>query len=432
MLLTPMILAQLIMEQVITSTIGVLAVSDAALNIVLRNPDIVRALTTTEVPVIMRNRTDAFREVVNAMRTQPIHNGVFCGATENFTGVINPNRKFFTNTPPPQIGVYKITGITMVAFMDDSIGWKYAFTPWNDNGPPGPPILTILPFAPPTNYSSSWEATSYMDVQGTLLWQFTHLGYYYPNDHDRTLGVIPSFGCAISIEVQTSFSKFIEALSSTFANGTRIFLFEKDSGLLVTADNAAAIADGNSRFVANSTTDLTISSLVSAMQQSAQQSSQFETQSSSLERTTMTLYGIDSQGSSALYLVRAHLLTEFGTNWIAVVAIPYKGIFGVVDQLHFRAIVIATVLSAAGLTVTVLLACFTVRPLIYLSRATRKLTKLDFSVLEKKTMDGRSRITEINVLQETFITMVRAFAVFLKMNRAITTGKFTHQSSTVN
>ncbi|KAI8800428.1 hypothetical protein BJ742DRAFT_780371 [Cladochytrium replicatum] len=413
--------AQLIMEQVTTSTVRALAVANTAVNMVTNNTGIIGVLTTTAEPVIVGNQTDTFRELVNALRTQPIHNGLICSATENFTGVINPKRRFFSSTPPPQIGVYIISGIPFVAFADDSTGWHYSLTPWNGSGPLGPPAFQSTPGYPPVGLNSSWVPSSFVD-KGVVVWQFVHLGYHFPNDRDRALGVMPAFVCGLMIELQTSFSKFIEGISASFTNGTRIFLFEKISGLLVTSDNASAIAEGDIRFSASSTADLTISSLTSALLQRSipDGSGDFVTHSI-LDVPTMTLSGFVAQGRSKLFLVRARLISDFEANWVAVVAIPYEGFFGVVDQLRMRTIIIAAVLGAVGLGLTLLLSYFT-------------LTKLDFSVLEKKTLDGknRSKITEITALQDTFITMVRAFAVYLKVNRAMTTGKYTTQDSQLN
>ncbi|KAI8804672.1 hypothetical protein BJ742DRAFT_904864 [Cladochytrium replicatum] len=434
----------LIMEQVSTQTAKVLAVAVAAHSMVFNNADIMRALSTKQNPVIMSNQTDALEELLHALNTQQIHNGVVCQATENYTGrscskhyfsnsklnwdtgVIDPNRKYYSNTPPPFLGIYKVMPDTPFALiMDDTTGWKLRMTPWNGQGPLGNFSIDGVATAVAMNVPP-WTAYSVLDaIDGHIIWAFGYTDYHFRTEQDRALGVIPSYYCNIIIEVQTSFSRFIEALSGTFTNGTRIFLFEQMSGLMVTADNASAIAGPKDRFQANGTADITIATLVTALQQRfpSTNSAQFISRAA-FDGPTMRVYASVVNQGSVLFLVRVHLMTDFGTNWVAVIAIPYDGFFGATAAARVRALIIGSVLGAVGLSVTILLSYFTVRPLAILSKAIRELTKFDFSMLEKKSMDRRSMIKEINELQDTFMVMVRAFAATLKVNRALTTGKY--------
>ncbi|KAI8807226.1 hypothetical protein BJ742DRAFT_740016 [Cladochytrium replicatum] len=316
-------------------------------------------------PGFTGNQTDAFRELVNALRAQPVQNGLICSATENVT--------VLSSTPPPQIGVYDIVGDTSVVFVDDTTGWKYNVTIWDSYGP-GPSRLQPISRSPLTKFNASWDATYYLPTQ----------------------------------------SSGSSSTSSTIIPRSKI----------------------DFQFQANTTTDSTISSLVVAMQQYSNTNGTDGFVSPTIfDSPTMMLYGYVA-GSLELFLVRADLLSVMEANWVAVVAIPYDGFFGTVDLVRVRTIISAAVLGVVRLTLTLFLSYFTVRPLTALSRVTRKtikmitrLTKFDFSLLEGETVDGWSRITEINVVQDTFMTMVRAFAVYLKINRAIATGKFTIKDS---
>ncbi|KAJ3069870.1 hypothetical protein HK102_006819 [Quaeritorhiza haematococci] len=102
---------------------------------------------------------------------------------------------------------------------------------------------------------------------------------------------------------------------------------------------------------------------------------------------------------------------------------PREQIYGPIDQANRYAIIVVVVVTMLVLIVTTVIMFFIVRPLAAVAMAMQKLTTFDFTVLEGgNLLTVDSLVTEIVYIQETFTTMVRAFAAGLRTNKLLIAG----------
>ncbi|KAJ3316461.1 hypothetical protein HDU76_001778 [Blyttiomyces sp. JEL0837] len=106
-------------------------------------------------------------------------------------------------------------------------------------------------------------------------------------------------------------------------------------------------------------------------------------------------------------------------TYIVVIGIPRSDFFNNVDNAQQKALILACVLAAVGVIVTVVCAWFAMRPLHTLTLAMEKLTKMDFTALEGDILTDRSFMIEVRRLQVTFALMCKAFASGIRKNKAL-------------
>ncbi|KAJ3310506.1 hypothetical protein HDU76_003362 [Blyttiomyces sp. JEL0837] len=95
-------------------------------------------------------------------------------------------------------------------------------------------------------------------------------------------------------------------------------------------------------------------------------------------------------------------------TYIVVVGIPRSDFFSKVDTAQQKALILACVLAAVGVIVTVVFAWFAMRPLHTLTLAMEKLTKMDFTALE-----DRSFMIEVRCLQVNFAFYLQSISAHL-------------------
>ncbi|KAJ3169163.1 hypothetical protein HDU88_000956 [Geranomyces variabilis] len=111
----------------------------------------------------------------------------------------------------------------------------------------------------------------------------------------------------------------------------------------------------------------------------------------------------------------------FGNAWIVVVAFPREDFFAAIDRsIQQNVIIIGCLVAAAVLLVVVLSFAFTV-PLSKLVARMEEVTQMRFSALGDKTLEARSFVREIALMEEKFHIMVQAFAAGIKKNAGLLT-----------
>ncbi|KAJ3327575.1 hypothetical protein HDU76_011512 [Blyttiomyces sp. JEL0837] len=119
-------------------------------------------------------------------------------------------------------------------------------------------------------------------------------------------------------------------------------------------------------------------------------------------------------------------------NWLVVVGIPRSDFFSKTDSAQEKATILAAVLAAAGVAVTVFFAWAAMRPLQTLIKAMEKLTKMDFSALEGDILNERSFMLELRQLQTTFAMMCKAFASGIRKNKTLVTGSDKQRTKSIS
>ncbi|KAI8823187.1 uncharacterized protein EV422DRAFT_523664 [Fimicolochytrium jonesii] len=130
-------------------------------------------------------------------------------------------------------------------------------------------------------------------------------------------------------------------------------------------------------------------------------------------------------GAEWIILVGGVSFSEFAEERVVLVlATPRLAVFQAVELAQRRSTAIAVGVSCGIAVAMALVFAFIVTPLRQLAKAMSLLTQLDFATLENgHILDQQSWITEIRNMQNTFTTMVRAFAGGLKKNRQLQGGR---------
>ncbi|KAJ3086177.1 hypothetical protein HK102_013446 [Quaeritorhiza haematococci] len=107
-------------------------------------------------------------------------------------------------------------------------------------------------------------------------------------------------------------------------------------------------------------------------------------------------------------------------RWGVAVLAPREQIFGDIDRANKDAIIVVVVVTLGVVLIIGGVMWWIVTPLSTLAQAMKRLTVFDFAALQEgKLLDVRSFVAEISYIQETFGTMVRAFAGGIRTNKLL-------------
>ncbi|KAJ3417075.1 hypothetical protein HDV05_006934 [Chytridiales sp. JEL 0842] len=104
-----------------------------------------------------------------------------------------------------------------------------------------------------------------------------------------------------------------------------------------------------------------------------------------------------------------------------VVYVPRVDFYGRSDTSFRNAIIISSCLGVTGLILVAIMSYAASIPLKRLAYSMAQLTKFDFTVLENGALEHTSFIAELNQVEGTFLTMVKAFAAAVKKNKELMT-----------
>ncbi|KAJ3154020.1 hypothetical protein HDU89_008889 [Geranomyces variabilis] len=126
-------------------------------------------------------------------------------------------------------------------------------------------------------------------------------------------------------------------------------------------------------------------------------------------------------GSSWIIQVGNVTLTDYSQDVLGlVVAIPHSAVFSKIDSAKSRSIGIAAGLSVGIALIMAVIFALVVTPLRHLAKAMGMLTQMDFAALDNgRILEEQSYISEIRGVQNSFSTMVKAFAGGIKKNREL-------------
>ncbi|RKO89659.1 hypothetical protein BDK51DRAFT_33547, partial [Blyttiomyces helicus] len=147
--------------------------------------------------------------------------------------------------------------------------------------------------------------------------------------------------------------------------------------------------------------------------------SQFGTYASITENYTTTATLSDGK---QWYIGASPIIPDNYNSWLIVVAFPRSDFFAQIDESITKSSILIGILSAFGALTTALFAWLFARPLNTLTVSIGLLTQMKFSQLEDGQLEHRSIIMEIGSLENSFATMVKAFAVGLKKNAQLVSG----------
>ncbi|KAJ3276695.1 hypothetical protein HK104_003637 [Borealophlyctis nickersoniae] len=115
------------------------------------------------------------------------------------------------------------------------------------------------------------------------------------------------------------------------------------------------------------------------------------------------------------YIGTSELRPDYLNVWQVVVAVPRED-FGGIDKSINKSIIIIAVLSTVGLMLIGAVSFGLTMPLKTLGKRMSEVTQMKFSALEQGRLNRRSIIKEIANLEDTFHTMVKAFASGIRKN----------------
>ncbi|KAI8800869.1 hypothetical protein BJ742DRAFT_779928 [Cladochytrium replicatum] len=397
------------------------------------------------------DEVDSLHLLVNAQLMSPYTTTLSCVSSPNVTGTLNLQA---LNADPPNVtlvGAYSIP-----AFLDRSTNKSIVYYNFTADGSaldkvqfavglPGSNLSQYDDYralvTKPYNTEPFWYSV-YFPIQGAdgenrLPWLYVVTSPVFASSTDAAAGAMPLYSCAVALEVQEGFSKGIAGVRATISNGTRIGVFERKTGIFVTADRGSTVAQGPEKYTATSTTDVTMSSIMKALMQAApdDKSGPAFLPESLRNGTLTTVPGTDADGTTHDYIVQLSPMKEYHADLMILVAIPYNDIFGNIVSAQRKGVIVSVVVGIFGTLLVIVLSFLTVRPLTILGKAMTELTNFDFSILstKKEELERGSIIKEINQLQRTFMIMVHAFAGAIKRNQSLVkgTGAGTGKTSTI-
>ncbi|KAJ3086039.1 hypothetical protein HK102_013571 [Quaeritorhiza haematococci] len=111
-------------------------------------------------------------------------------------------------------------------------------------------------------------------------------------------------------------------------------------------------------------------------------------------------------------------------RWTLAVMAPREQVYGPIDSANQRATIVVVVVTVGVLLTSGAAMFVIVRPLGAVAAAMKRLTNFDFTVLEGgNLMHVNSLVAEIAYIQDTFTTMVRAFAGGIRTNKIMVVGR---------
>ncbi|KAJ3333286.1 hypothetical protein HDU76_009773 [Blyttiomyces sp. JEL0837] len=205
-----------------------------------------------------------------------------------------------------------------------------------------------------------------------------------------------SYACSVGFDSEGALSKLLESIKVT--TNTHVFLMDSVTGILI-----ANSVPGTCYKVSNFS-DPSLPTVAFTPETTN------DTNARDLGMYLKRKYG----NYSLRYL-------ETPNTYIVVVGIPRSDFFSNVDNAQQKALILACVLAAVGVSVTAVCAWVAMRPLHSLTVAMTKMTNMHFSALEGDIdmVHDRSIMLEVRHLQLAFASMCKAFAGAIRKNKAL-------------
>ncbi|KAJ3320587.1 hypothetical protein HDU76_000271 [Blyttiomyces sp. JEL0837] len=90
-----------------------------------------------------------------------------------------------------------------------------------------------------------------------------------------------------------------------------------------------------------------------------------------------------------------------------IMVVPRTDFYGATERSTRKALITVGILSSVGVVVVAILSLLAVYPLRKMANSMKQLTKFDFSVLEKGKLKSTSFVLELNIVETSFLQMVK-------------------------
>ncbi|KAJ3333735.1 hypothetical protein HDU76_004547 [Blyttiomyces sp. JEL0837] len=212
--------------------------------------------------------------------------------------------------------------------------------------------------------------------------------------------------CRAGIEMQTTLSAFFKSIKPTVNS---ILYMVDDLGFIVVSSENGTMANTPSNNI-NSVIASTGKSLIAEAGNITNVPNNY-LKTVMLDGTKYILASKDFQMPSTSQINKV------------VMVVPYLDFYGTTESSTTKALVIALVIvgivSSIGVVFVAGLSLLAVLPLRRMANSMRELTKFDFSVLENGKLESTSIVSEFNLVESTFLKMVKAFAYAIRESRTL-------------
>ncbi|KAJ3185806.1 hypothetical protein HDU85_001174 [Gaertneriomyces sp. JEL0708] len=288
---------------------------------------------------------------------------------------------------------------------------SYPFAVETESSIANSPVYELLTTAEPVR-GVQWAVSMYLGVM-QLSPAFAVYDYVDP---DKAL-----YACGFSFNVEQALTPLMKTLRPT--TNSKIFLMERATGYLIASDTPGstyetldALLNQYKRFQPHQSTDAETAAVGTALRD-------YFDGYSNIPSSTTEITRFEQKINSKKWIINLESVAADPSEWILVVAMPRADFFGNVDKTRKTSVGIAAGIGVLGAVLSAILSFIVLRPLARLAHSMKQLTKFDFSSLEGGALDARSHILEIRKLQQTFSTMVNAFAAGIRKNKALVGGQ---------
>ncbi|KAJ3411111.1 hypothetical protein HDV05_002720 [Chytridiales sp. JEL 0842] len=237
------------------------------------------------------------------------------------------------------------------------------------------------------------------------VWTLRFLTAYQPAGDTQRSGRV----CQVIFESEVSLFNLFNRLKPTEASV--MFMYDDQGFMAGSSVNNTIGVNETTRYTPTNNRDLTIQSVSKGLFNLYGGSSSFAS------NNTMDTLNVDG---TAWVVATQTILTPYSNqSYRLVLMVPRVDFYGQSEAVRTKSLAVALGVAAAGFVIIGILGFVSSIPLRRLSASIQQLTKFDFSALENGKLERTSFVSEINDIEISFLTMVRAFAGAIKKNREI-------------
>ncbi|KAJ3408137.1 hypothetical protein HDV05_005137 [Chytridiales sp. JEL 0842] len=218
--------------------------------------------------------------------------------------------------------------------------------------------------------------------------------------------------CTSSFESEVSFFNLFNRLKPT--DTSVMFLYDEQGFMTGSSVNGSIGLNATARYSPTDNIDPVIQSVSTAL---------FAKYGGTLNipfNTTMDTVAVN--GNTWVVSTQMILTPYANQPYRLVLMVPRVAFFGQSEEAFRKSLIVALSIAAAGFVAISIIGYISSVPLRRLAASIIQLTKFDFSALENGKLNTSSFVSEINDIEISFLTMVRAFAGAIRKNREISRG----------
>ncbi|KAJ3326381.1 hypothetical protein HDU76_012976, partial [Blyttiomyces sp. JEL0837] len=202
--------------------------------------------------------------------------------------------------------------------------------------------------------------------------------------------------CRASIEMESKMNSFLISLKPTV--GSIVYLVDDAGFMAASSVSESTVANETFRYTASNNIDPLISS----------SGNKFVEEYGSIEAVPDGYFKTVALDGALYILASNDFKMPFSLQkYKVVVVIPRLDFYGSTEQSTHKALILVAILSCVGVTFVAGLSFLAILPLKKMESSMRQLTKFDFSVLEQGKLESTSFVLEYNIVETTFLKMVK-------------------------